>query len=385
MQKQSNRSGWERTEHPGIYTRHGRYKVKARDARGRSTTRTCGTEAEALRIKAALLTDAARGDFLLAPSVAFADYAEEWIRTYAGRTSRGLRAATMAEYTRVLRAQAVPYFRRMRLHEITTRDVKAYAAHLAARYASRSTVRLYLVPLKLVLATAAEDGVIRADPAVRVRVPHVPQPEDDRPRERALTDDELRRLVAAVPAEWRLHVGVLAATGLRFSEFAALRWRDLDLGNGVVHVRRSFVNGVYGPPKSKYGRRDVPIARALARDLLALRKASRGDDSDLVFPATGGKVVLRQTVYPIVKRAARTAGVPWAGLHTLRHSYATRLFREGVTVVAVSRLLGHHDPAFTMKTYVHLLEGDLADLPEPPFLDLLRPDTDEAELTADAG
>src|SRR5438105_2404353 len=94
---------------------------------------------------------------------------------------------------------------------------------------------------------------------------------------------------------------------------------------------------------------------------------------------------MHQTVYKNIKRAARAAGVPWAGIHTLRHSYATRLFREGVNVVTVTRLLGHHDPAFTLKTYVHQLDGDLDGLPEPPFLDLLRDEDDPRLREEQAG
>jgi site-specific recombinase XerD len=106
-------------------------------------------------------------------------------------------------------------------------------------------------------------------------------------------------------------------------------------------------------PRSYESRRSRRAFSWLTRD----RKGSRGRDEDLVFAARGGKPVMRQTIYKTVKAAARAAGVPWAGVHTLRHSYATRLFREGVNVVTVSRLLGHHDPAFTSGPYVHLLDG----------------------------
>jgi integrase len=63
-----------------------------------------------------------------------------------------------------------------------------------------------------------------------------------------------------------------------------------------------------------------------------------------------------------------TAGVPWAGLHTLRHTCATMLFRNGWNAVQVQTFLGHHSPAFTLAVYVHLLPDDLS---EPSFLDAL--------------
>jgi integrase len=70
----------------------------------------------------------------------------------------------------------------------------------------------------------------------------------------------------------------------------------------------------------------------------------------------------------VFKPAAHRAGVPWAGLHTLRHTCATVLFRHGLNAKQVQLWLGHHSPAFTLATYVHLSSDDL---PNPTFLDTL--------------
>jgi len=63
----------------------------------------------------------------------------------------------------------------------------------------------------------------------------------------------------------------------------------------------------------------------------------------------------------VFKPAARRAGVPWAGFHSLRHSCATTLFRRGLNAKQVQVWLGHHSPAFTLAVYVHLLSDDLPD------------------------
>jgi integrase len=67
----------------------------------------------------------------------------------------------------------------------------------------------------------------------------------------------------------------------------------------------------------------------------------------------------------MLKPLYEEAGAPWAGWHTLRHTFASIQLANGVNVVALSRVLGHHSAAFTLSTYVHLLEGD-----EAPALDL---------------
>ena len=69
-----------------------------------------------------------------------------------------------------------------------------------------------------------------------------------------------------------------------------------------------------------------------------------------------------------MKPAAKRAGVPWVGFHTFRHTCATMLFRHGLNAKQAQMWLGHHSPAFTLATYVHLLPDDL---PDPGFLDAL--------------
>jgi integrase len=260
----------------------------------------------------------------------------------------------------------------MRLAEIEPRDVKRYATAVGARGVSANTVRLALAPVKALLATAVEDGLIRSNPAAGLRIAKpAATPSEDGERVKALTEDELRALIDATPHEWRLLVTFLATTGLRASEALALRWGDLDLGRRRVKVRRSLVRGTVGEPKTKHGRRDVPLTEGMARALWNARKAPGVDSRDdaPIFADPAGQPLDRWTIFRVVKAAGKRANVPWAGLHTLRHSAATMLFRSGWNAVQVQKFLGHHSPAFTLAVYVHLLPDDL---PDPVFLDMLQ-------------
>ena len=178
-----------------------------------------------------------------------------------------------------------------------------------------------------------------------------------------MTTDQLAALLLVAPVEHRLLLELLAATGLRICEALALRVGDLVLDGErpVVCVRRAHVRGAFKPPKSKYGRRQVPIGHELVR---ALRRRCNGEDDQraLLFPAPdGGPLHPSNLLMRVFKPAAGEAGVSWAGFHTLRHTCATRLFAEGRNAVQVQRWLGHSDPGFTLRTYVHLLNDDLGD------------------------
>ncbi len=129
-------------------------------------------------------------------------------------------------------------------------------------------------------------------------------------------------------------------------------------------MRRALVRGRIEPPKSRYGRRDVPLDPALVSELRERRRGAEwGRDEDLVFPSLEGTPLNPENLRRRVLRpAAEKAGAPWAGFHTFRHTCAAILFERGLNVEQVQRWLGHHSPSFTLDTYVHLLDEHL---PEP--------------------
>src|SRR5205814_3808873 len=84
----------------------------------------------------------------------------------------------------------------------------------------------------------------------------------------------------------------------------------------------------------------------------------------------------------VLKPAARKAGIGgWPGFHTFRHTCATLLFKHGLNAKQVQVWMGHHSPAFTLATYVHLLADDL---PEADFLDVLTAEGDNRVTTSPA-
>ena len=154
-------------------------------------------------------------------------------------------------------------------------------------------------------------------------------------------------------------LATLVLAGPRASELCRLLWRDLDLATARLHVGRS---------KTAAGLREIPIG-PLLRDLLAAHKARRydGDPDRLVFPNTAGgsrnKDTLRGGVLvDAFARAdeilARRGEVPLPrGLtaHKLRHTFASVMVACGEDPASVMRMLGHTDPAFTLRVYTHLM------------------------------
>lgn len=356
-----------RTRTPGIYKRGSRYVV-VYYANGKQRRESARTFDEARRLKAARQADVARGEFHEQSRLRFRDYAAEWVERYQGR-GRGFRESTREGYRRDLRRYAFPYFGDRRLSQVTPRDVANFIGWLCdererGRRLSDSTVRNILNPVRACMGTALTEGLIRHNPTRGIALPYRPAPEEDESEQvKALTRDQLAAFLAVVNPRHRLMFKLLAATGLRVSEAIALQWRHLQLDGSAPHVRvrRQLYRGQLAPPKSRYGKRDVPLYAGLVSELRRHRIASEWNgDEDVVFPSQVGKALndanLRRRV---LRPVAQEIGAPWAGFHTFRHTCSSMLFERGANAVQVQRWLGHHSPAFTLATYVHLLRDDL--------------------------
>ncbi len=277
--------------------------------------------------------------------------------------------------------RAILYFeveRGLRLADVTPKDVRGFVTWLVSKNPkmSRATIERHVATLKAMFGDAVGDNDLTSNPAREIRVA-VGQKLTEPDERRALSRDEVKRLLGASPEQWRTQVEFMIHTGMRIGEVVELRWRDIEFAKrSVVKVRRQFANGVVTAPKSGRGVRDIPLSKSLAAALWRLQ----GAPDELVFTNSVGNRLdktgfLRNTLRPI----AVTAEIDWAvGCHSLRHTCASLLFADGRNVVQVQRWLGHASPDFTLKTYVHLLEDGVG---EADFLIDLSPESVRAAST----
>jgi integrase len=155
---------------------------------------------------------------------------------------------------------------------------------------------------------------------------------------------------------------VLAYCGLRWSEIAALRVRDIDLEKrrlsvGAAVVEVDGLGLVWGTPKS-HEARSISIPQFIVSDLRD-HLNGRADD-DLVFTSPEGEVMRnRNSRRAWFNRAASAAGVAGLTPHELRHTAASLAVSAGANVKAVQRMLGHASAAVTLDIYTDLFDDDL--------------------------
>ena len=143
------------------------------------------------------------------------------------------------------------------------------------------------------------------------------------------------------------------ATDLRRGELLGLKWSDIDLDKGIIHVRRQVLrqNGevVEAPLKTKNSYRNIAIG---ADAIKVLKRMEQKDE--YVFPSPFGGPMSPDSVLHMLQRVLKRAGLERIRFHDLRHTFSVLALQNGVDVKTLSAMLGHYSAGFTLDTYAHV-------------------------------
>ncbi len=173
-------------------------------------------------------------------------------------------------------------------------------------------------------------------------------------------------------------------TGLRIGEVTALKWENVDLENSIIKVRLtsarvknytsqsdSKTTISLQTPKTKASIRSVPTPKPLL-EILKMHRISQQNKAEafrknnmsfneqgFVFCTVNGNIIDNRNVMRAFHNILKKNSLPDYNLHSLRHTYASRLLEKGYSLRHISELLGHKDVAFTARTYAHVLPEEL--------------------------
>ncbi len=344
---------------PRTTTRGTSYKARVYDARaGKRVSKTFATLAEARRWRAAKLDEAARGIGVVGPSARFRDVAEKFLSgagtgTVRTRSGTRFRPSVVREYERSLRLHVLPDLGGTPIGRIQRRDLQRLADEMLGAGADASTIRNALKPVQAIYRRLIEDGDLAINPCAELRLPAARGR-----RERIASPEEARALIAATHVRHRALWGCAFYAGLRRGELRALRWDAVDFANGLIRVEHSMNSyGELDDPKSRAGRRSVPIVAALG-DLLADHRVLTNHVDGYVF----GSTPLTPFTPSNIRRSANTAwkqvDLEPIGLHECRHTFASILIAAGVNARAITAYMGHASIQITFDLYGHLMPGN---------------------------
>ncbi len=302
---------------------------------------------------------------------AFGEYTDLWLKDYARMECK---SSTAGGYESVLNQYLRPKFAARRLTEIKRDDVKQLISDMIDKDLSRSTVRNAISVLRGIFNQAIEDGIVDANPAVRLgRFTRTAKTNEVKGV--ALTGDEVQKFLRAAmeicPEYYTLFLLAVRA-GLRRGELVALQFGDIAFGgsekdpNRFILVQHNYVRREHTSTKSRKNRR-VDMSRELRRELIKLRDArlKSGVDegvtdisSELVFSSPDGAILDPDNLYhryfvPVLKKS----GIRKIRLHDLRHTFGSLLIQNGAGIVYVKDQMGHSSIQVTVDTYGHLIPG----------------------------
>lgn len=384
------------TRTPGVYkVQRGKgtvYVARWREVhpttgKARVRSKTFTTEAAARQFRASVTHAQATGTYVdpQAGRVTFSDVADQWL---ASAATSGIRSQTVEKYRRNLANYALPAFGARKLNSITSRDIELWLRGLRTTHGEPlmpATVRRAFFPLQAAFRYARRHNVIPSNPCEAVTVPKALPSGREKVEGHFLSRaqvDALAAKVAETDPVYGLLVRFAAGVGLRTSELAGLRLRDLRLARREVAVERTAKNvpgtgWVFEEPKSARSRRRVPILDdELLHDLGQYLAAHprRGELDAPLWPGRGRSGLdygaahadhlwNAQAFYRNVYRPAVAAvGLPadahtGVRFHDLRHTCGSQWLADGHDMFSVSRWLGHSSIAFTDAVYAHVAQA----------------------------
>lgn len=230
------------------------------------------------------------------------------------------------------------------IKEITFSDVMQEIKKLENREISVSTINLTIVIIKMVLNLAVSYGIVRENVAGQIK-----QLKDKRAEKRlALNDEQYEKILANIdPTETKTQLVIYIAckTGMRFGEILGLTWDCFDEINRSLTINKQYTAVGFAPVKNKYGNRVIPIPCELSNVLSAIKRHQK------VIPIDNRIVDLVYCSSSCNRKIKSIIGEKYS-LHSLRHTYATRLLANGADIKTVASLLG--DTVGTViNNYVH--------------------------------
>jgi|AmaraimetFIIA100_FD_contig_71_2326307_length_1402_multi_5_in_0_out_0_1 integrase len=310
-------------------------------------------------------------------SIMVAEAARLWLESCE---AADLEPTTVEAYRQHVALHIIPLIGAIKLSQLSVPMVRAFEDALR-KTRSPAMVRKLRSSLGSILADAQERGLVGQNVVRNLRIHR--RGKDGRADKRKgklkigvdiPTPDEIRAIIAALDDRWRPLLLTTIFTGLRASELRGLRWSDVDLKRGELHVRqRADRFNVIGRLKSEAGERTVPLPPMVINALRQHRLTCPKGNLGLVFPNGKGNVenysnITKRGLFPTLIAAGvvdAKGNAKYTGLHALRHFYASWCINRRVDgglelpLKVVQARLGHASIQMTADRYGHLFpRGD---------------------------
>ena len=273
-----------------------------------------------------------------------------------------LKHAGKLHYQYILDKHVLPAIGGMRLRDVMNDQIQALVkGKVEGGYSVQTAVHIRNVVSAVFNHAKLKRAYVGDNPVLGVRLPEM-----ERKATNALSFDQGRVLLEALPPPARQMALLSMTTSLNVAEMLGLRWKWVNLTNQAVlvsgellppytlGVRENYYRGKFGSVKAKSRRRNVPLSGSVVASLLLLgADASKRNPDGLVFASGKGTPLNENNLMKrIVKPAAQGVGMPWVSWHVFRHTHATLGEQIGMALSDRQAQMGHGDVRMTLH-YTH--------------------------------
>ena len=281
----------------------------------------------------------------------FRAYAQHWFDVFKKPTVRPL---TAKNYEYQLKVHLYPAFGEMMVEDITPTDIQKHLNN--CQHLAKESQQKQINVLRMIMDMAVEDGFISLNPVKSKKVHLTNQSRQERePLTREEMLDAINRIPRVKTTIDRCFIAIQALHAMRPCEVLGLKWEDIDLEKGFIHIRRNVVHPtrnlpVTGDTKTKLSKRAVGISQiALPYIQEASKSPHRGED--YIF---GGASPLTYTQHrKLTYRIFKQMGLKGVTGYTFRHTIITDIYEITHDANIASAVAGHSKTTTTMNRYAH--------------------------------
>lgn len=285
----------------------------------------------------------------------YKDWLLEWLTVYVKTSTK---ERTYKKYRQQTEKYIIPMLGEYETNALSAIVLQRFSASLMESGLSANTVNGIICVMRASLKQAETAGVAEGHYTGNIVRPKIREKRVD-----CFTKEEQKKLERYIIRENHPKLcGVIIClyTGLRIGELLALTWEDIDFQHGLMKVAKSchdcWAGGRYvkvsDTPKTPSSERVIPIPRSLLCRLREWKRGARGRFIVAGKTEQGAQVRSYQRTFELV---LKKLGIAHKGFHALRHTFATRALEIGMDVKTLSEVLGHNDPAVTLRRYAHSL------------------------------
>ncbi|MDU7031150.1 tyrosine-type recombinase/integrase [Robinsoniella peoriensis] len=317
------------------------------------------------------------------------DWHKIWRETYKVGHIKG---STLQKYDENYNVHIKDYLGEILLQDIKPTMVQNFINHLDKKGLATGTIKYIRAILSNIYEVAVQNDLLVKNPCQHLQIPKKPQKV-----KQALTQEEQSRFLQ----ESKLHSSyypiffTALSTGMRVNEILALTWDDVNFKQGTISINKTLVvlnkKHAFQAPKTVSSKRVIPLKSEL-KTLLATQKINQNNFKtnhperwkplnlecfdNLIFTSKNGTPInytdsnigikrivdrINNTEKILSKEKKTERFMEYFSMHTLRHTFATRCFEEGIEPKIVQEILGHSNIAMTMDIYTHASKAIIKD------------------------